>query len=101
MEDHAEQTELRGTIQAALAQFPDDQRLGVVLCDVQGLDYSEIAFVMHCSLGTVKSRINRARGNADPFLERGELLHPGSVILAETHGPYLQPPPPRRTFSVR
>jgi RNA polymerase sigma-70 factor (ECF subfamily) len=75
MEEHAEQTELRESIQDALAQLPEDQRLALVLCDVQGMDYSEIAVVMSCSLGTVKSRINRARSRMRALLQqRGELL---------------------------
>ena len=75
MEEHAEQMELRGALEAALARLPADQRLAIVLCDVQGLDYAEIAVVMQCSLGTVKSRINRARGKMRTLmLERRELL---------------------------
>ena len=75
MEEHAEQMELRGALEAALARLPADQRLALVLCDVQGLDYAEIAVVMQCSLGTVKSRINRARGKMRTLmLERRELL---------------------------
>jgi RNA polymerase sigma-70 factor (ECF subfamily) len=53
--------ELRSQLQAALAQLPEDQRTAVVLCDVEGLDYTEIASVMNTSLGTVKSRIARGR----------------------------------------
>jgi DNA-directed RNA polymerase specialized sigma24 family protein len=55
---------------------PDDQRFAIVLCDVQDMDYAEIAVVMNCSLGTVKSRINRARGKLRTLLlaQSGELL---------------------------
>src|SRR3972149_3048935 len=49
------------SLQQALAALPHDQRLAVLLCDVQGLDYAEIAQVTGVSLGTVKSRISRAR----------------------------------------
>jgi RNA polymerase sigma-70 factor (ECF subfamily) len=55
--------------------LPADQRLAIVLCDVQGMDYQEIAVAMGCSLGTVKSRINRARGKLRAILlTNGELL---------------------------
>jgi RNA polymerase sigma-70 factor (ECF subfamily) len=54
-------SERQAQVQEALAKLPEDQRLAVVLCDVQGYAYEEIALVMHCSLGTVKSRIARGR----------------------------------------
>ena len=53
--------ELRASIEAALLRLPDDQRLAVVLCDIQGFAYEEIAEVTRVSIGTVKSRIARAR----------------------------------------
>ncbi len=49
------------SIERALAQLPPDQRLCVVLVDVQGLDYAEAATVLNANLGTVKSRLSRAR----------------------------------------
>ena len=62
------------TIEAALLQLPPEQRLAVVLCDVQGLDYDEVARVMAVPLGTVKSRIARARDRLRRLLTpRGEL----------------------------
>jgi len=71
----AETAELGRALQEALRALPSDQRLAIVLCDVQGLDYSEIAHVMGVSLGTVKSRINRARSRLRAFLlAHGELL---------------------------
>jgi len=74
-EDRAENAELRATLQQALDRLPADQRLALVLCDVQGMDYAEIAEVTRASLGTVKSRINRARTKMRALLlERGELL---------------------------
>jgi RNA polymerase sigma-70 factor (ECF subfamily) len=73
--DRAEQAELRRAIDQALAQLPHEQRLAIVLCDVEGLDYAEIAEVMRCSLGTVKSRIARGRARLRVLLlEREELL---------------------------
>jgi RNA polymerase sigma-70 factor, ECF subfamily len=75
LEEIAQSAELGLAIQEALSALPSDQRLAVVLCDVQGLDYAEIALVMGVSLGTVKSRINRARSRLRTLLlGRGELL---------------------------
>ncbi len=74
-EDRALQAELSRTIQAALADLPADQRLAIVLADIQGLSYEEIAVVCETALGTVKSRISRARGKLREALgSREELL---------------------------
>lgn len=59
-------------IEAALQRLPAEQRLAVVLSDIQGLAYDEIAAIMGTSLGTVKSRIARGRAHL-----RGMLLREG------------------------
>ena len=48
-------------IEAALASLPEEFRVAVVLCDVEGLSYEEIASVLGIKLGTVRSRIHRGR----------------------------------------
>ena len=48
-------------VQRALDQLPDDFRTAVVLCDMQGLSYKEIAEIMECPVGTVMSRLFRGR----------------------------------------
>ncbi|NYG60443.1 RNA polymerase sigma-70 factor (ECF subfamily) [Nocardioides daedukensis] len=48
-------------IEQALAQLPPDFRAAVVLCDVEGLSYDEIAEILGAKLGTVRSRIHRGR----------------------------------------
>ena len=53
--------EQRLSIEVALLLLPADQRLAVVMCDVQGFSYEEIALATRASLGTVKSRIARGR----------------------------------------
>ena len=61
-------------IQQAIDQLPPEQRLTVVLCDVQGLSYDEAAQTMAVELGTVKSRLSRARAQLRVMLsEKGEL----------------------------
>ena len=45
----------------ALASLPDDFRMAVVLCDVEGFSYKEIAEMMDCPIGTVMSRLYRGR----------------------------------------
>jgi RNA polymerase sigma-70 factor (ECF subfamily) len=53
--------EQAGQVQEALMTLPAEQRLAVVMCDIQGFAYEEIAIAMKCSVGTVKSRIARGR----------------------------------------
>jgi RNA polymerase sigma-70 factor, ECF subfamily len=55
------QVERHQALNHALAQITDDQRTAIVLYDVEGYDYAEIAELTGVSLGTVKSRIHRGR----------------------------------------
>jgi RNA polymerase sigma-70 factor (ECF subfamily) len=48
-------------VETALRQLPPDFRAAVVLCDIEGLSYEEIADVLELKLGTVRSRIHRGR----------------------------------------
>jgi len=59
---------LRQAIDAALASLPDDLRVVVVLRDIQGLSYEEIAAAARIPLGTVDSRLFRARRRLRPLL---------------------------------
>jgi RNA polymerase sigma-70 factor (ECF subfamily) len=45
----------------AIAELPDDFRTVVILCDIEGLPYEEIAEFVDCPLGTVRSRLHRGR----------------------------------------
>ncbi|TMB98907.1 MAG: sigma-70 family RNA polymerase sigma factor [Chloroflexi bacterium] len=76
LDERAEAAELGAFIQDALSRLPSDQRLAVILCDVQGLDYAEIAEATAASLGTVKSRISRGRANLRVLLRAGGELLP-------------------------
>ena len=80
-EAHAERAELNTAIQQCLDGLPDDQRMAVVLCDVQGLDYSEIAATMRTALGTVKSRIARARAKLRECIQHQRELLPSAFRL--------------------
>ena len=48
-------------LEAVLQRLPDEQREAVLLCDLWGFPYEEIARIMECPLGTVQSRIARGR----------------------------------------
>ena len=74
-EDHAERGDLNRAIQAGLNTLPQEQRLAVLLVDVQGFSYEEARLSMDCSLGTVKSRVSRGRSGLRDYLrQQGELL---------------------------
>jgi RNA polymerase sigma-70 factor (ECF subfamily) len=57
----AARSELYRHLEIALRQLPEDQRTAIVLCDVYGMDYNEVATTTASALGTVKSRIHRGR----------------------------------------
>jgi RNA polymerase sigma-70 factor (ECF subfamily) len=74
-EKYVERQEIAHMIQAGIETLPPDQRITLVLSDVQGLSYQEIAAATDVSLGTVKSRLARARGKLRDYLrDQGELL---------------------------
>jgi RNA polymerase sigma-70 factor, ECF subfamily len=57
----ATKAEMYRHLERALARLPEDQRTAIVLCDVYGMDYNEVAAMTSSALGTVKSRIHRGR----------------------------------------
>ncbi len=73
-QERAEQTELRGVLERAIAELPEEWRMVVLLSDVHGMSYEEIADAVDAPLGTVKSRLSRARARLRQLLiESGEL----------------------------
>jgi RNA polymerase sigma-70 factor, ECF subfamily len=56
------------TIAGALQQLPDEQRMAIVLVDVQGLSYEEAADVLNCAIGTIRSRLARGRARVRDLL---------------------------------
>jgi len=74
-EEYTERQEMAHMIQSGIETLPPNQRITLVFCDVQGLSYQEIAETMNVSLGTVKSRLARARAKLRDYLRsEGELL---------------------------
>jgi RNA polymerase sigma-70 factor, ECF subfamily len=57
--------EIRGTVNSAIDALPEDLRTAIVLRELEGLSYEEIAAAMGCPVGTVRSRIFRAREAID------------------------------------
>jgi RNA polymerase sigma-70 factor (ECF subfamily) len=81
-QDFAERQELGATIQRGLATLPADQRVTLVLVDIEGLSYGEAAETMATNVGTVKSRLSRARAALRDFLLRQEELLPARYRLS-------------------
>jgi RNA polymerase sigma-70 factor (ECF subfamily) len=67
-EDTLLRQDMAQTLEAGIAKLPVDQRLVLVLSDVEGFSYDEIAAVTGVSLGTVKSRLSRARFKMRDYL---------------------------------
>lgn len=57
---------------AALAKLSDDQREALILVGAEGFSYEEVATICSCAVGTVKSRVNRARVRLADLLQIGE-----------------------------
>ena len=60
---------LDSDIQSALRELPPEYRAAVVLCDIEGLSYEEIAATLGVKIGTVRSRIHRGRAQLRAALE--------------------------------
>lgn len=80
-QEWAEQRELNAAIQRGLATLPADQRVTLVLVDIEGLAYEEVAESTGANVGTVKSRLSRARAHLRDFLVAQEELVPSHYRL--------------------
>ena len=80
-EAYARRQDLNRTLHAGLQTLPEEQRTTLVLSDVQGYDYQEISQITGVSLGTVKSRLSRARAKMRDYLLAQEELLPAGYRL--------------------
>lgn len=60
-QEHMEITETQREVRKALDELPEEYKLVIVMYDLEGLSYDEISNVLQCPVGTIKSRLNRAR----------------------------------------
>ena len=84
-DEFVERQELNHMIQVAISTLPVEQRVVVVLYDVQGLSYQEIAQATGLSLGTVKSRLSRRRAKLRNYLVEQRELLPTRYRLRDDH----------------
>src|SRR5215470_16811844 len=82
-----------GDIQAALQALPPDYRAAVVLCDIEGFSYQEIAATMGVKLGTVRSRIHRGRAQLRAALAHRERRGGRSPLRSEPRPGVPEPRP--------
>jgi len=75
-----EHANLDNDVQRALAELSPGYRAAVVLCDIEGLSYEEIAVTLGIKLGTVRSRIHRARAQLRTSLEHRA---PGALLVGD------------------
>jgi RNA polymerase sigma-70 factor (ECF subfamily) len=85
-EEQLDQAELEHAIQHCLNALPADFKTVVVLADIQGLDYTEVARAVHVPLGTIKSRLARARLRLRECLQAFRELLPAMFRLQEEPG---------------
>jgi RNA polymerase sigma-70 factor (ECF subfamily) len=84
---YVQRQELNRLIQTGISTLPKEQRAALVLSDIQGLGYQEIAETLGLSLGTVKSRLSRGRAKLRDFLwQQGELLPARYRLRDDTRG---------------
>jgi RNA polymerase sigma-70 factor (ECF subfamily) len=86
--DEAGAGDVRRAVLEALATLPADQRAALILVDMEGYPVAEVAEMLDCAVGTIKSRCSRGRAKLAPLL--GALRPPGTGDVA--HG--NQPPAP-------
>jgi RNA polymerase sigma factor (sigma-70 family) len=74
-------------IQDALKALAPEYRAAVILCDIEGLSYEEIAAALGIKLGTVRSRIHRGRAQLRAALEHRRPRHPGEARVPQPRPP--------------
>ncbi len=84
-EEAAQQTELNTAIQDCINSLSDDQRIVLVMSDIEGYPYQDIADTVGTRLGTVKSRLSRARAGVRKCLEAVQELLPAEYRLTSSN----------------
>jgi RNA polymerase sigma-70 factor (ECF subfamily) len=80
-QEAAERQELNAAIQRGITDLPPEQRVTLVLVDIEGLSYEQVAESTSANVGTVKSRLSRARAHLRDFLVKEAELVPSKYRL--------------------
>ena len=80
-EDRAERSELQRVLHSCIKSLVPDYRLMVILVDMEGMSYEEAAYVAHVPVGTVKSRLSRARMQLRNSLQSYQNLLPSTYQM--------------------
>lgn len=83
--EKAESSELMGMLMAEIRKLPKEQQQVLILCDLQGLAYHEAASVTGSNLGTVKSRLSRARAKMRDALSKNGILPQAAQMREQAH----------------
>src|SRR5579862_85336 len=78
--DHAAQAEVRERVEGALRQLPEAFRTVVILREIEGFAYEEIAEILSVNLGTVKSRLTRGRSALRALLNSDSVAHSSASV---------------------
>ena len=85
-QERAEANERARVVRESIESLDRDMRAALVLRDINGMSYDEIAGVLGVPLGTVKSRIARARAQVQEYLQRSPDLFPAHGRREDAHG---------------
>ncbi len=88
--EKAESSELMRALMSEIRKLPKEQQQVLILCDLEGLAYHEAASVTGSNLGTVKSRLSRARAKMRDALTKNGIV-PQAAMLRERQYGYQQP----------
>lgn len=69
-EEHGLRSEKQAALNAAIQSLPDDMRAAIILRDVKGYSYDEVATILDANVGTIKSRISRGRERLREILSK-------------------------------
>lgn len=75
----------------ALQTLPTDQREALILIGAEGFSYEEAAIISGCAVGTIKSRVNRARSRLNGLLGLQPTDHEGAAPMPDVPGVHSQP----------
>jgi RNA polymerase sigma-70 factor (ECF subfamily) len=77
-------------MQRALAQLPAPQREALIMIGASGMSCEEVAEISGCAVGTVKSRVARARTALRKLLDEGQLIHTRAAMPASSYSAFDQ-----------